>query len=104
MMEMLQKMQLAQQKLAEAQAQLPNLSVTEVGGGGAVRVTINGTLVLTTLSIAPEATEDREMLEDLVQSTINRAIVSAQTMARDHLARATQGLIPDLPGMNLPGL
>lgn len=101
MMNMLQQMQLAQQKIAEAQAELPNLAVTEVGGGVAVRVTITGALEIKSLSITPEAAEDREMLEDLLQTTINRAIASAQTMARDHLGRATQGLIPNIPGLGL---
>lgn len=104
MMQAMQQLQLMQQKMAEAQAALEHKTITESGGGGLVTVTVNGHRRIIKLEIKPEAisTEDREMLEDLLIATINKAMDSATTMANDEIGRATNGLMPDIPGLDLP--
>jgi DNA-binding YbaB/EbfC family protein len=104
MMQAMQQLQLMQQKMAEAQAALVDKSVTETGGGGMVTVTVNGLGVVTKLMIDPGllVADEKEMLEDLLISTVNKAIESAKKMANDDIGEATRGLMPDIPGLDLP--
>jgi DNA-binding YbaB/EbfC family protein len=106
MMEAMQQLQLMQQKMAEAQAALENKFVTEEGGGGMVRVTADGLGRITRLELSPEAVsaagEDKEMVEDLLIATINKTIESAKVMANRDIGEATHGLMPNIPGLDLP--
>lgn len=104
MMQAMQQLQLMQEKMAEAQGQLESMSVSEVGGGGMIRVTVNGNGRITRVDITPEAYagDDREMFEDLLIATINKTLDSAKAMAEQHVAKATEGLMPNIPGFDLP--
>jgi DNA-binding YbaB/EbfC family protein len=104
MLQAMQQLQLMQQKMAEAQAALEHKTLTEEGGGGLVRVTVNGLGRLTKLDIKPEALtgEEKEVLEDLLISTINKAVENAKQMANDDIGEATRGLMPNIPGLDFP--
>jgi hypothetical protein len=106
MMQAMEQLQLMQQKMAEAQAALEHKSVTEEGGGGMVRVTADGLGRITRLELSPEAlaagAEDREMLEDLLIATINKTIEHSKNMANSDIGEATRGLMPNIPGLDLP--
>ena len=106
MMQAMQQLQLMQQKMAEAQAALQQKSVTEEGGGGMVRVTADGLGRITGLVLSQEAlasaADDKEMLEDLLIATINKTVERAKEMANDDIGEATRGLMPDIPGLDLP--
>lgn len=104
MMQAMQQLQLMQQKMAEAQAALENKTITETGGGGMIKVTVNGQRKITALELNPEALsgEDKEMVEDLLIATINKALDAAATMANDEIGNATRGLMPNIPGLDMP--
>ncbi len=104
MMQAMQAMQEAQKRMAEVQAKLKTMSLTHEGGGGLVKVTVSGEAVITKLEISPDAlkNEEKEVLEDLILTTVNNAIASANGMREREVQAATEGLIPNIPGMNLP--
>jgi DNA-binding YbaB/EbfC family protein len=95
-----------QERIAKAQSNLENLSVTSDAGGGMVRVTANGRQQITKIQIEKEVVnpEDIGMLEDLVVAAVNKALEESSKTAQEEMAKATSGLLPNIPGLTFPGM
>ncbi len=106
MMKMMGKMKEVQARLKEAQDNLVTLKVTGESGGGIVKATMNGKRQLVALDIDPSIlkAEDKTIVQDLVIAAINKASEEAETQAREQLKKSTEGLIPNIPGMDLSSL
>ncbi|MFC1961990.1 YbaB/EbfC family nucleoid-associated protein [Chloroflexota bacterium] len=96
---MMQQAQKLQQRLAKAQEELADVTVTASSGGGAVTVTANGQQKIQSVEISPEAVnaEDVELLQDLVLTAVNEAIAKSQEAAAEHLGGLTGGF--KIPGL-----
>jgi len=96
---MMHQVQKLQEKLAEAQAELSNVTLEASSGGGAVKVTIDGQQKLQSVKISPEVInpDDVELLEDLVLTAVREAIAKSQEVAAKRLGGLTGGL--KIPGL-----
>jgi DNA-binding YbaB/EbfC family protein len=102
MQQMLKQVQKMQQDVMAAQESLKDEQVEATAGGGMVKVTVSGDLVVKAIKIDPEAIdpEDPEMLADLVLAAVNEGIRAAQELQASKLGSVTGGL----GGLGLPGM
>ena len=105
MMKMMGKMKEVQAKVKEAQERLGDLTTSAEAGGGMVKATVNGKRQLVNLEIDQEIVnkDDAEMLRDLIIAATNKALDQAEEMAREELKKSTEGMIPNIPGLDLSG-
>jgi DNA-binding YbaB/EbfC family protein len=91
-----------QTQMAQAQADLKEMTLEATAGGGAVRVVITGAQEVRLIEIDPAAVDpaEVEMLQDLVMAAINDAIAQSKELERERMASVAGGMgIPGLPGM-----
>jgi len=90
-----------QQQMLEVQEQLKSKEVSSSVGGGAVSVKVNGQKELVEIKLSDEilkeASEDKEMLEDLILTAIKDAMTKAEELAESEMSKVTGGI-------NIPGL
>jgi len=95
-----------QERMEQMQAELAEKTVEAEAGAGAVRVTMNGKFEVVNVQIDPAmvsvlagvGTEaDRGMVEELIASAMNAAVLQVQELLKETLGEAAGGL--NLPGM-----
>ncbi|MFO7258752.1 MAG: YbaB/EbfC family nucleoid-associated protein, partial [Bacteroidota bacterium] len=106
MMKMMGKMKEVQARIKEAQDNLVNVTATGESGGGMVKATVNGKRQLIALEIDPAIVkaDDKIVLQDLVIAAVNKAMDEVEVLAREELRRKTEGLLPNIPGLDLGGM
>ncbi|HEY4643436.1 MAG TPA: YbaB/EbfC family nucleoid-associated protein [Bacteroidota bacterium] len=106
MKEMFKQVQKVQERIAQVQAELESKTVTAEVGGGMVKVTANGRQRIVRVQIEKDVINPSEsdMLEDLVVAGVNKALEESTKLAQEELSKVTSGILPNMPGLNLPGL
>ena len=96
---LLKQAQEMQRQLDRAREELRSLTVEGTSGGGAVRATVTGEGMLTSIAIAKNALAggDHTLVEDLVLAAVRDGITKATVLREERMARISGGL-------NLPGL
>ena len=91
-----------QEQIEQAQSQLSELIIEADSGGGMVSVKVNGKQEIMELNIDPDAmSEDKEMLEDLIISALNKALSKSKSDSQEKMNSIAGGM---MGGMNIPGL
>jgi nucleoid-associated protein EbfC len=103
MMKLMKQAADMQKNMARMTEELADKTVEFSSGGGMVTATATGDMVVQRLHIDPSVVdpEDVEMLEDLILAAIDGALREAKQMAKDEMAKITEGM-PLPPGMNFP--
>ena len=106
MMNMMGKLKEVQEKIKTAQNELGGITAEGESGGGMVKAIANGRKEIIKLEVDPSlyTDDDKDLVNDLIIAAINKAIKEAEEKAKAHIQNATQGLIPNIPGMDLSGL
>lgn len=99
MFDIMSKVKEMQQKMTDIQEELGHRTVTGSSGGGIVTVTATGKMEILSVSVDKTLLDssDTSMLEDLVRTAVNDALMKAREMLGEEM-RAITG------GINIPGL
>lgn len=100
MMKMMGKIKEAQERMKEAQKALDLMQITAESGAGMVKATVNGKKKLLKLELDPSI-QDIKVIQDLIVAAVNLAQEKADAESRTVLQKSTEGLIPNIPGMDL---
>ena len=106
MMKMMGKMKEVQTRLKEAQDNLVHIRASAEAGAGLVKATVNGKRQVISVDIDPSLlkADDKVIVQDLVIAAINKASDEADVAAKEALKKSTEGLLPNIPGMDLSSL
>jgi len=86
-------------RVPEMQAKLAQAEHSCEAGGGVVKATVNGALLLTDLRIDPQLLADEQMDASMLEDLIKAAVAAAQSKAQQASAEAMKELTG---GMELP--
>ena len=102
MSKLLKQAQEMQTQIEEVQNQLSDMIIDADAGGGMVSVKVNGKQEVLEIDIEKSALgEDKEILEDLIISAVNKALSKAQAESQNKMNSVTGGM---MGGMKIPGM
>ena len=98
---MFDKLMAAQGMAAEIKKRLDTISVFGEVEGGAIRVTSTGNKAITSIEIDEEfyKNADREELEELLLTAVNKALTQADQVSATEMQAATKDMLGGLGGM-----
>ena len=91
-MKMLRQVQQMQDRMAKVQKELEEETVEATSGGGAVRVVVTGAQKVVSVNLDPGATDDVEMLQDLILAAINEGLEKSRELQATKMQAVTSGL------------
>lgn len=105
-MGIMSKMKEAQAKIREKQEQLVFLTAEAESGAGLVKVKVNGHRRLVDVFIDDSLVnpDDKDMLKDLIVAASNKALEEIDEKVKQEMKKATEGMMPNIPGMDLGNL
>jgi len=106
MMKIMGQLKEVQGKIRAAQENLVNITAEGESGAGLVKAVVNGKKQLVDLHIdeSLNVPEDAEMRKDLIIAAVNKALEEVEEKARQVMKESTEGLLPNIPGLDLGGI
>ena len=99
-MGMMNKIKETQKKVEETKLRLNHVLIDEMSNDNLLKLTFTANRELKSISIDDKLLEDKEMLEDYLILTINKAIKNASKINETELAAAAKDGLPNIPGMD----
>jgi DNA-binding YbaB/EbfC family protein len=100
-MGMMGKLKETQQKVEETKKRLDFVLIDEKSNDGLLEVTLNANRKIKSITISDDLLNDKEMLEDYLVTTLNKAIDKATNVHETELAAVAKEGMPNIPGMDL---
>lgn len=101
MMGMMNKLKEAQKKVEETKERLHGVLIDESSSDDKLKVTITANRTIKAIAIDDSLLEDKEMLEDYLVLTLNKAIEKATRINEAELAAVAKEGMPNIPGMDM---
>ncbi|NRB58939.1 MAG: YbaB/EbfC family nucleoid-associated protein [Winogradskyella sp.] len=101
MMGMMSKLKEAQKKVEETKERLNSVLIDESSSDEKLKVSITANRTIKSIEIDDNLLEDKEMLEDYLILTINKAIERATTIHETEVASVAKAGMPNIPGMDM---
>ena len=101
MMGMMSKLKDAQKKVEETKQRLHTVFIDEASNDDKLKVTITANRTIKSIAIDDELLEDKDMLEDYLILTLNKAIEKATNVHETEVAAVAKEGMPNIPGMDM---
>ncbi|WP_299100500.1 YbaB/EbfC family nucleoid-associated protein [uncultured Winogradskyella sp.] len=101
MMGMMGKLKEAQKKVEETKERLHTVLIDEASNDNKLKVTITANRTIKSIDISDELLEDKDMLEDYLILTLNKAIEKATNVHETEVAAVAKEGMPSIPGMDM---
>lgn len=101
MMGMMGKLKEAQKKVEATKERLHTVLIDEISNDNKLKVTITANRTIKSIDIADELLEDKDMLEDYLILTLNKAIEKATNVHETEVAAVAKEGMPSIPGMDM---
>ncbi|WP_179339015.1 YbaB/EbfC family nucleoid-associated protein [Winogradskyella ludwigii] len=101
MMGMMGKIKEAQKKVEATKERLHTVLIDEASTDNKLKVTITANRTIKSIDIADELLEDKDMLEDYLILTLNKAIEKATNIHETEVAAVAKEGMPSIPGMDM---
>lgn len=100
-MGMMGKIKETQEKVEATKKRLDTVLIDEKSSDGLLEITLTANRKIKNISIAEDLLQDKEMLEDYLVNTLNKAIEKATNVNETELAAVAKEGMPNIPGMDL---
>jgi hypothetical protein len=100
-MGMMGKLKETQQKVEETKKRLDFVLIDEKSNDGLLEVTLNANRIIKSITVSDDLLNDKEMLEDYLVTTLNKAIEKATNVHETELAAVAKEGMPNIPGMDM---
>lgn len=94
---LMKQAQQMQAKMQKIEKELNETSYEGTAGGGAVKVTVMGTMEVTAIEIDQDMMDDAEVVAESVMLAVNKALAAAKKDRENKMGTLTQGV--KMPGM-----
>lgn len=101
LMGMMGKIKETQAKVEATKLRLDTVLIDEKSSDNLLEVTITANRKIKNISVSNELLQDKEMLEDYLVNTLNKAIERATQINETELAAVAKEGMPNIPGMDL---
>lgn len=101
MMGMMNKLKETQEKIEKTKERLNHVLVDEQSSDGKLKVSLTANRTLKKIEIDDELLQDKEMLEDYLILTLNKAIEKATSVNESELAAVAKEGMPNIPGLDM---
>ena len=101
MMGMMGKLKEAQKKVEATKERLHSVLIDEASSDNKLKVTITANRTIKSISIDDELLQDKDMLEDYLILTLNKAIERATNVNETEIAAVAKEGMPNIPGMDM---
>ena len=97
------KLKETQKKVEETKERMNSVLLDEQSSDNKLKVTITANREIKSIAIDDDLLQDKEMLEDYLILTLNKAIVRATTVNETEVAAVAKEGMPNIPGMDMFG-
>lgn len=101
LMGMMGKIKETQEKVEATKKRLDTVLIDEKSSDDLLEVTLTANRRIKNISISEDLLQDKEMLEDYLVNTLNKAIEKATNVNETELAAVAKEGMPNIPGMDM---
>lgn len=101
MMGMMGKLKEAKKKVEATKERLHSVLIDEFSNDDKLKVTITANRTIKSITIDDDLLQDKDMLEDYLILTLNKAIEKATNINETEIAAVAKEGMPNIPGMDM---